>query len=157
MGSSPPVTIAPFPAPVLRAAVAIALLDNAVDLAILLSVGFSAALRPTELFNLKVRDLLLPSRTLGWEGSFYVFIDKPKMRRIAARQEHVLVEQRGLTNFLEAVLPHRSGDELVFRCGPRALAAAFAEVVRCLGLPLGALTGLSLASLRAGGRRGCSR
>ena len=141
----------PMPAPVLLAAVAAALLDNAVDLAIVLSVGFVAALRPAEVSNLRVRDLLMPSRTLGRAGCFYVFVDKPKMRRLAARHEHVLVEQPGLTQFLEAVIPQRAADELVFRDGPRALSVAFDEVVRRLGVPGGALTGMSLASLRAGG------
>ena len=73
------------------------------------------------------------------------------MRRLAARREHVLVEQPAATNFLEQVLSGRDPEDLLYREGPRSLTAAFAEVVRVLGLPLGDLTGLTFASLRAGG------
>ena len=141
----------PMPGPALKAAVAVALLENAVDLAAILAIGFSACLRPAELLTLKVNDVLLPSKTLGRAGSFYVTVGQPKMRRLAARREHVLVEQPSLTSFLEQVLADREGEELLFRNGPRGLTTAFDEVVRVLGLPRGDLTGLTLASLRAGG------
>ena len=79
----------------------------------------------------------MPSRTLGRPGSFYVAVGLPKMRRLAARREHVLVEQPALTTFLECLAKDKRQDELIFSEGPVALAAAFKELVRALGLPGG--------------------
>ena len=73
------------------------------------------------------------------------------MRRLSARREHVLVEQPALCQFLEATLRRRSASQLLYRAGPAALARGFAALAAILGLPIGGLVGLTLASLRAGG------
>ena len=120
-------------------------------MALTLAVAFVACLRPAEMVRLRVGDILLPSQTLGREGSFYVGIGNPKMRRLSARREHVLVEQPSLTRWLEAALAGRPRGDLVFRAGAVVFTTAFAELVRILGLPVGDLVGLTPASLRAGG------
>ena len=150
-GLVPALNHRPATAPVVQAIIAAALLEEAEDLALLVAVAFAACLRPAEMMALKVGEILLPSRTLGRQGAFYVAIGRPKMRRLSARREHVLVEQLSLTQWLETALAGRSADELLFRAGPRVFTAAFAEVVRVLGLPVGDLRGLTPASLRAGG------
>ena len=104
-GFVPALSHRPVPAPVVRAMVAIALLENAEDLARLISIAFSACLRPAELSRLRVGDvLLLPSQILGREGTFYVAVGEPKMRRFSAHRQHVLVEQLSFTRWLEAAL-----------------------------------------------------
>ena len=78
-------------------------------------------------------------------------IRKPKMRRLAARREHVLVSEPSVAAFLASAFRDRSGDELVFPAGGARLREAFAAILSGLGVPTGDAVGLTLASLRAGG------
>ena len=139
------------PVQVLRAMVSLTLLHDRLDVASVLLVGFLAFLRPGELIDLRVSDVLLPGRVLCRPGTFYVVIRSPKMRRLAARREHVHVAEPTVTAFLERALAGRAGHELVFQGGGAELRRLFAGLLLALGVPSGDLVGLTLASLRAGG------
>ena len=81
----------------------------------------------------------------------FVRITLPKMRRLAARREHVRIDDadliRGVLKFTEGLKPQ----ELLFLGSQLDFTAAFRKLVVKLGVPYGQGTGLTPASLRAGG------
>ena len=140
-----------MPVQVLQALVALALLYDRTDFAAALLIGFMALLRPGELVDPRVADVLLPHIVLCRPGTFYVVIRSPKMRRLAARREHVLVAEPSVTAFLETALRGRAPKERVFPGGGADLRRVLAGLLLALGIPTGDTVGLTLASLRAGG------
>lgn len=71
--------------------------------ALALLVGFAALLRPIELARLTLHDVVLPEG-LGVDiNALFIRIRNPKMRRLAARLEHVRVDQPGLQAFARLV------------------------------------------------------
>ena len=83
-----------MPSEVLQAAVCLSLLWGWDDLALLLLIGFLCMLRPGELCNLLVQDFVF-TQVRGADVCF-VYIGKPKVRRIGPRREHVRIDDEEL-------------------------------------------------------------
>ena len=124
-----------MPVQVLQALVALALLYDRTDFAAALLIGFMALLRPGELVDPRVADVLLPHIVLCRPGTFYVVIRSPKMRRLAARREHVLVAEPSVTAFLETALRGRAPKERVFPGGGADLRRVLAGLLLAFRYP----------------------
>ena len=81
----------PWPAPLLRACISLALLWGWPRTALLLAVGFLGLLRPAELAALRDDSFVMPG-VPGVAGVMLVRVLQPKMRRLSARREHVRIE-----------------------------------------------------------------
>jgi integrase len=99
----------PTPEILMLAMTSLAFIWHWEDVAILVYLSFVCMLRPGEALRLKYSDLLLPSRLLSNDNVAYVSIIDPKMRRLAARREHVRLECPYFIAFLESYMLNRSG------------------------------------------------
>ena len=81
----------------------------------------------------------------------FVVIDKPKMRRLAARRSYTRIDDIGIVQFAEGFVSRFPPDQLLFNGTYLELSKAFKAICGELGLPHGAPQGLTLGSLRPGG------
>ena len=141
----------PTPAPMLLAMVALALTWGWLDIAVGLYLSFVAMLRPGELLRLVTEDILVPSLLLSRRGVAYVRISHPKMRRLAARREHVRIEDPMLVRLLEALRPTLRPGQRLIRAEPREYAQLHSSLVSFFGVSPRDGAGITPASHRAGG------
>lgn len=140
----------PCPAVVVRALAAVLLLLQRPLPALGLLLGFAAFLRPVELSALTLEDVVLPE-DLGVDvRALFCRIRNPKNRRLAARLEHVRVDQPGLLAFARAIKQRWPRDARLF-LSYAALSREWSRLCCFLGLPASGANGLTPASLRSGG------
>jgi hypothetical protein len=107
-------------------------------------VCFEGLLRPSELLNLRVMDILFPQ---GADPGAVLVIQMPKTRRIWKTQ-FVLLDNPGLVAWLEWWLEGRGPNEAAFPLVARRWRQAFKTVAEFMGV---SNAGFSLGSLRSGG------
>ena len=138
-----------MPSQVLQAAVALALLWGWSDLALMLLVGFLGMLRPGELCALLVKDFVFTA--VNGRDTCFVFIGKPKMRRIGPRREHVRLDDSELLMALRHAFEGCSPNTPFCPCSQLEFSANFRLLMNGLKLPTQQGSGLTPASLRSGG------
>ena len=140
----------PWPLPLWRAVLSLALLWGWWDIAFVLLLCFLALLRPAEALALSVQDVLPPS--LHGHPLLLVRINSPKNRRRFARREHVRISEPLAVAFAEALLARYAHGSCRLYSGT---AAQFNSCVRMLvarfGVAYSDATGVTLAGLRSGG------
>ena len=140
----------PWPLPLWRAVLSLALLWGWWDVAFVLLLCFLALLRPAEALALSVQDVLPPS--LHGHPLLLVRINSPKNRRRFARREHVRISEPLAVSFAEALLARYAHGSCRLYAGT---AAQFNSCVRVLvarfGIAYSDATGVTLAGLRSGG------
>ena len=140
----------PWPLPLWRAVLSLALLWGWWDVAFVLLLCFLALLRPAEALSLSVQDVLPPS--LHGHPLLLVRINSPKNRRRFARREHVRISEPLAVAFAEALLARYANNSCRLYSGT---ATQFNGCVRMLvakfGVAYSDATGVTLAGLRSGG------
>ena len=106
------------------------------DVAILLLLGFAAALRRGELASLTPWHLVLPEHLGVAAGYLLVKIESPKMRRKAARLEHVRDEEPGLLDLVRAVVAALPLHEKLFKGSPSVLSRMLASLFAFFSVPM---------------------
>ena len=81
----------------------------------------------------------------------FVIIERPKMRRLAARRAYARIDDPMIIAFADAYAARGPPDAFVFDGTYHELRAIFMAICREVGLPVGGADGLSLGSLRPGG------
>ena len=146
----PSVNHVPTPLPVFRALVALALLWGWPIIAIIISLSFLGLLRPGEALALKWCDLLLPSQLMQ-PGRMYVRIRKPKSRKVAARQQHVRIDEPSLISLLESFAIFEQPAASIWQGTRAQFVACHNALVSKLGIGICDGSGLTPASHRGGG------
>ena len=82
----------PTPPVVLLALVGLSLTWNWRSMCAYLLLAFTGLRRPGEALALRRQDILLPRDLMSNRRCFYIIVQRPKMRRVAARWEHVRVQ-----------------------------------------------------------------
>ena len=104
-----------MPEVILQAFISLGILWEWYDVVIVLLVGFFGLLRPKELSALQASDILTPYDLGSTTRSIFVRIANPKMKRLAARREHVRIDEPIVVSLLEAYISLcPSSDALVF-------------------------------------------
>ena len=85
-----------MPEKVMLAMVTVALRWNLPNVALLITCGFLGLLRVHELRWLRFGSLLTPRRLLSDDEVLFIVIEKPKMRRLAARRAYTRIEDAGI-------------------------------------------------------------
>jgi len=141
-----------MPPSVVRAMAVVALHWGWTDLAALILIGFLGMLRPAELLALTVQDATFTTSSRGLELLF-VFIGSPKTRRLAARRQHVRIDDQVVVPALRRWWPCASGtaEQRLFR-GSRVDFNLMCNALLCeLGLDTAPGERLTPACLRPGG------
>lgn len=107
----------PMPYPLFCAALVLCFLSGRIEFAALLLLGFSAALRPGEMLNLRRRDLILPSDLLGAAQEMFVIISNPKSKRCRS-SEHVILDDPLIVAFFEWYCKALTPDSLLWPWSP---------------------------------------
>ena len=141
----------PMPERVLMAMVAVAMSWGFPHVALLLLTSFSGLLRVHELRWLRMGSFMTPRRLMHDDGVMYVIIEKPKMRRLAARRSYVRIDDVGIIQFAEAIIRGRPEDAFLFNGSYAQLRDVFNALCAELRIPHGAPSGLTLGSIRPGG------
>jgi len=92
----------PLPHLAFRAMVALALAWRWPLFAVLLTLGYHAALRPGELLKLEVADVLLPEDLLHGLAHGFVLLRSPKTRKTFAANQHVRLDDPFIIRLLRA-------------------------------------------------------
>ncbi len=140
----------PIPDFVFLAFTALALLWGWGDVAALLLAGFLGMLRPGEMLLLEGRDLVFPSEVCSLKHMFLA-IRAPKNRRIAAKREHVRLDDPEVVAFFKVVKAQLALSDRIFRGDARSFRQCFNHLCAFFDIPSDDINGLTPASLRAGG------
>lgn len=138
-----------MPAEVVLAVMSLGIVWGWFDMAILLGLGFFGMLRPGELAGLLAGDLVFSD--VAGRPALFVHIRLPKMRRIGPRREHVRIDDEPLIAAVRRFVQGRELNASLFAGSQLDFAAALRQLLTALGLPYGQGSGLTPASLRAGG------
>ena len=141
----------PTPPVCLLAMVSLCLCWNWRSMAAYLLLSFTGLLRPGETLGLRRCDILLPADMMSTRRCMYIIVRRPKMRRIAARREHVRVSDPVVLAVMEHWLQGASSNERLFPISSTYLRVLHDHLVRWLGISCLDGTGLTPASHRAGG------
>ena len=141
----------PLPVQLCRAMMALAWVWGWCDVAMLIAIGFLAMLRPGELVRLRRRNLVFPADLLLVANFFLVGIEHPKMRRVAARHEHVRVEEALITSWLQRLLAGWGPDARLFKGTAVQFRDMFRQLVAFFDVDTRDGIGVTPASLRSGG------
>ena len=141
----------PMPEKVLLAMVTVALSWGFPHVALLLLSGFTGLLRVHELRWLRLGSFMTPRRLMHDDQAMFVVIEKPKMRRLAARRSYVRIDDAGIIEFADAVVAGRPEEAFLFDGSYAQLRGVFCALCAEVGVPHGAPRGLTLGSLRPGG------
>ena len=88
----PPISHRPFPLEILLALVAAAADLAWVDVAVLMLIGFVGCLRKSEILNLRWSDLITFREVVSLPADvLFCRIERPKMRRLGPRRQHVRI------------------------------------------------------------------
>ena len=141
----------PTPSIVACAMIALAMCWGWRSMATFVMLSFSGMLRPGETLRLRRRDLLFPGDLLSERRVLYVIITKPKMRRLAARREHVRIADSLVLDTLESWLFGAAPATPLFSCKAAELRRGHDQLVQFFGIASSDGVGLTPASHRAGG------
>jgi len=141
-----------MPPSVVRAMAVVALHWGWTDLAALILIGFLGMLRPIELLALTVQDATFTTSSRGLELLF-VFIGSPKTRRLAARRQHVRIDDQLVVSALRRWWPCADGaaEQHLFLGTRGDFSLMFVALLRELGLDTAPGERLTPACLRPGG------
>ena len=118
----------PIPDFVFLAFCSVALLWDWPDVAALLIGGFLGLLRPGEMLQLQGQDIVFPSSLSGFQHMFLA-IRSPKNRRIAARREHVRLDDPEVMRFFRAIKKALPPNDHIFLVLKRISAIALSSSV----------------------------
>jgi hypothetical protein len=141
----------PIPLTVLRALIVVSWLVGLPQLALACWIGFSGLLRPSEICNLKVEDVVPSSLTLDGSGTTIFLIRRHKSLKASRIAHHVRVVDVLLEKHMVACIKGRMPHEPLLNLTTVQLRLHFTRVLTALGL--GHLH-LSPGGLRAGGAIG---
>jgi len=141
-----------MPPGVVRALAVVALHWGWIDLAALILIGFLGMLRPIELLALTVQDATFTTSSRGLELLF-VFIGSPKTRRLAARRQHVRIDDQLVVPALRRWWPAGGGTagQRLFLGSRLDFNDMFTALLAELGLDTAPGERLTPACLRPGG------
>ena len=92
------------------------------DIAVYLLICFTGMLRPGEALKLTRADVLLPVDLMTNRRSCFLRVRDPKNRRIAARREHVRIDDYMVVDLLEVWLPDVNHPSVCLLSTPRRYA-----------------------------------
>ena len=151
----------PLPLAVALGFVVVALSWGWLSLGALLALGFHTALRPGEMLNLRVSDVLFPEDLMHSREHGFVVIREPKTRRIGGRFQHVRFDGPFLMVLVRAAVARargRPGEDDAFVWGAAHGAATrarrfrleFDSIMQAMGVPLQGPCAFVPSSVRAG-------
>ena len=108
-------------------------------------------LRPGEALKLTRADVLLPVDLMTNRPSCFLRVRDPKNRRIAARREHVRIDDCMVADRLEVWLPRLQPSQRLFAFNASQMRKYHDHLVSFFGLPALEGTGITPASHRGGG------
>ena len=141
----------PTPPVVLLALVGLSLTWNWRSMCAYLLLAFTGMLRPGEALTLRRQDILLPRDLMSNRRCFYIIVQRPKMRRVAARREHVRVQDPFVLQVMEHWLDGIDASSRLFPISAAYLRVLHDHLVSFFGIPCLDGIGLTPASHRAGG------
>ena len=121
-------------APILQAAVSLALLWGWYDWTAITMLGFICMLHPSEFVNLRRCDLVLPQDAMSKDRIAYVHVRNPKTARFARRQ-HARMEDEATLSYLEALYSSLPQQEQLFRGSMHTYRRQWDAVMSRLGVP----------------------
>ena len=121
-------------APVLRAALCVAMLWGWVQWATVTMIGFAGMLRPGEFLTLRRQDLMLPRDTNFSVSALYVHLRNPKTARFARRQ-HVKISDPDIILFVDSLFSGLHLDAKLYSASPGAYKSQWNSIMKHLGLP----------------------
>ena len=121
-------------APILQAAIAVALLWGWCDWAAITLIGFVCMLHPSEFVSLSRRDLVLPKDAMSADRIAYVHVRNPKTAGFARRQ-HARMEDASVLAFLEARYEALPLTDRLFRASLHVYRRQWKAVMHQLGVP----------------------
>lgn len=139
-----------IPVILLRAMASLALLWEWDVMAVMLFLGFLGMLRPFELLSLRHKDISYVDSSRGL-SLLFIFIGRPKTRHLAARRQHVRVDDQEIIPFVKASLSGGLPEARIFDAPPAHFRALFSALVEFFGIDARHLVGVSPACLRPGG------
>jgi len=125
------------------------------DMAVFILICFTGMMRPSECLRLTRADILLPADLLTVRRSIFVRLRDPKNRRIAARREHVKIEDIMVVDLLSAWLPRLHPATRLFQFDAPKMRVYHDHFVSFFGVPARDGEGITPASHRGGGATLC--
>jgi hypothetical protein len=119
-----------------------------------LGLGFLGLLRPSEILNLHLEDVMTPSTLFGPPGRMFLRLGRTKTsHRSGAVHQRVRIDDSVFVPFMEAIskLPGAHPRHRLLRDGACAFRRRWDAVLHSLGIVQGRFEGLTPARLRAGG------
>ena len=141
----------PTPPVVLLALVGLSLTWNWRSMCAYLLLAFTGLLRPGEALALRRQDILLPRDLMSNRRCLYIIVQRPKMRRVAARREHVRVQDPLVLQVMEQWLGGTDASSRLFPISAAYLRVLHDHLVSFFGILCLDGIGLTPASHRAGG------
>ena len=123
-----------LPAPLFRAALAVALLWGWHCFAGMLILGFGAMLRPNEYLNLTRRDLVFPEDAMLRQQVLFIHVSNPKTARFARRQ-HVRLDDASLLLLLRCLYFDWDLSARLFPASPAVFRGQWNALFDHLGIP----------------------
>lgn len=123
-----------LPPSVIRAAVCLACVWGWNRWAVLVLLGFSAMLHPTEMLNLCCRDLIFPGDVAMDTSSLYIRVRDPKTARFARRQ-HSRVDDAGVIQVAAALFSDMPKDDRLYPGSMSVFRRQWNAVMSRLGIP----------------------
>lgn len=140
-----------MPDAIMRAMVALSFAWGWIDIGMLVMVGFLGLLRPGELLALRVADFILPSTTMSAIRRLHIRIGAPKMRRLAARREHVTIDDEEVIQLVEKMCKDKDRNQRIFPGSAAQFRVLWNQLCGALHISHVDQVGMTPASLRAGG------
>ena len=141
----------PTPPVLLLSMFSLAVLWNWLDMAVYLLICFTRMLRPGETLKLTRADVLLPVDLMSSRRACFIRVREPKNRRIAARREHVRIDDCMVVDLLEVWLPRLQPSQRLFAFTASQMRKLHDHLVSFFGIPTMDGFGITPASHRGGG------
>ena len=119
--------------------------------AFLISLGFTAFLRPIDFFQARRRHLILPSDVLGTGGSLWLRIMDPKSGMRQARHQIARCDEDWVIRIAEALYAAAPKESFLWPASRGMFAKRWKAIGEYLDIPTEMGRGVSPASLRPGG------
>ena len=139
-----------MPSVVLLAYTCIALLWGWPAFAALTAIGWTAFLRPKEMFDGLRRHLVLPRDVAGSDSRLWYRVPEPKTRFRGPRQQLARSDERWVVSLADAVFGPLPADSPLWQGSTYAFRKRWKCIGEALAIPTGG-KGITPASLRAGG------
>ena len=104
----------PMPESVCRAFVALACAWGWHDVAVAILIGFFGMMRPGEILKLQSKDFVFPIKGITSVWAMFIRIALPKMRRLAARREHIRIDEPTVIAYTKSWVNDFAPDAFVF-------------------------------------------